>query len=341
MQIEELWKSLETDAAAGKAGASGWLLRLARPTPECPLFVGIELASGRRAILLDLGSGPPPSRSLWPRSKGLEAFALVIDTKPHFGVALKQPRFADVFAALAEDLARRVTQAGTQAAQVRAFVGQLARWQKFLSASPEGLSEQAQRGLWGELYLLREHLIPLLGPAAARSWRGAERAHQDFQLKTGSIEVKTTLAKLPQVVRITSERQLDDRKLPALFLNVIAVDTAENGETLPGLVASLRSSMTNDAASQEFFEDELLQAGYLDAHAPRYAEQAYTIRQMNFFRVGTKFPRLVEADMPPGVGDANYALTVPVCEPFRIQPGEMAAVLVGGTHQKPGSKKHV
>lgn len=338
MQIEDLWKALEADAAAGKTGASGWLIRLAQPLAGCPLFVGLELASRRRAVLLRLPSASVPTRRHWPRCKGLESLTVAVGGSAHFGVALKEPRFADVFTALAEDLVRRVADTGDPVAQTRAFTGQLARWQKFLSASFEGLSEESQRGLWGELHFLREHLLPTFGAAAVNSWKGGERAHQDFQFESSAVEVKTTLAKQPQVVRITSERQLDDSACESLFLNVIALDVRDgSGETLPAMVASLRVKLAADTATREQFEDELLAIGYLDAHTVRYADRGYTVRAVSFFRVGPKFPSLVEADMPAGVGDANYALSVAACEPFRVKSDAVKSALAA--HPRPNFKR--
>lgn len=337
MQIEELWKALEVGSAAGNSGSDGWLLRLALPKAGCPLFIGLELASGRRAVLLRLPSASMPSRRSWPRAKGLEPLVVAVEGGDHFGVALKEPRFADVFAALAADLVRRVTEAGDPAAQARAFLGQLSRWQKFLSASFDGLSEEAQRGLWGELYFLREQLLPAIGAAAVNSWKGGERAHQDFQFEGGAVEVKTTLAKQPQVVRITSERQLDDNDWPALFLTVIALDVREvGGETLPAMVASLRAKLTAEAAAQELFEDALLAAGYLDAHSSRYAGRGYFVRSQKSFSAMRGFPRLVERDLPGGVGDVNYGLAVAACKDFAVAPAEMEEILQGS---RPSAKR--
>ena len=330
MQIEDLWKAIEADAAAGKTSAGGWLLRLVRPAAACPFFVGLELASRRRVMLLRLPTSLVPSRRMWPRSKGLEPLAVTIEASPHFGVALKEERFADVFTALVEDLIRRVIEAGTPAAQARAFLGQLARWQKFLSASMEGLSQEAQRGLWGELHFLREHLISTLGPAAVSGWKGAERAHQDFQFERSAVEVKTTLAKQPQVVRITSERQLDDRAWPALFLEVIVLDSREGGaETLPAMVGSLRAKLHADMSAQEQFEEGLLAAGYLDAHASRYGERGYLVRSEKLFRVKRGFPRVTERELPAGVGDVNYGLAIAACEAFLLDEAGMKKALCG------------
>jgi hypothetical protein len=328
MRIEELWKALESDADAGKSGAGGWLLRLARPKAGCPLFVGVELASRRRAMLLQLSAISMPPRRLWPRCKGLEAFAIQMEENTFFGVALKEPRHGDVFTALSEDLARRMSEVGTPAEQVRSFLGQLARWQKFLSASLEGLSEEIQRGLWGELHVLREHLIPALGTVAVAGWKGPMQAHQDFQLENGAVEVKTTLAKQPQVVRITSERQLDDSNWSALFLYVLALDVRQDGgETLVSMVATLRMKLTGDAAAQEQFEDALLAVGYLDNHAELYADRGYVIRSLKAFRVKQEFPRLLERHLPAGVGDVSYGLAVGACESFCVDFEAVVAAL--------------
>lgn len=339
MKIEALWQALEADAAAGKVGVRGWLLRLARPDADCPLFVALELTSRRRAVLLRLPGVSVPSRRLWPRCKGLEPLALDIEGSAHFGVVLKEPRFGDVFAALSEDLARRVSEAASPAEQARAFLGQLARWQKFLSTSQEGLTEEQQRGLWGELHFLREHLLGALGSAAVTSWKGGEKAHQDFQFPTGAVEVKTTLAKQPQVVRITSERQLDDSSWPALYLQVTALDARDGGgETLPEIVASLRDELSGDVAAHERFEDALLVADYLDAHSGRYAERGYRVRKEKLFRVRRGFPRLVERDLPTGVGDTSYGLSVSACEAFSVSSEVMLATLVKPEKKAKGRK---
>ena len=326
--MNELWSAMDHDAAAGKSDVAGWLLRLARPEVGCPLFAAIEIASHRRAVLLRLPVASVPARRLWPSCKGLDPLALKLGGDEHFGVALKDERFRDVFSSLAEDLVRRVSEVATPAEQSSAFLGQLARWQKFLTTSPEGLSDEAQRGLWGELYFFREHLLPQLGPSAVTGWKGAEHAHQDFQFDGGAVEVKTTVSKQPQVVRISSERQLDSHFWPTLILHVVALDIREGtGETLPGLVASLRSALKVDMTSRETFEDGLLQAGYLDVHAARYAERGYMVRSETSLHVTDAFPALTEGILPPGVCDITYGLAIAACAGFTMSSSELKDTL--------------
>lgn len=331
--IDNLWTAMNLDIAAVRTEPSGWLMRLARPSAGCPLFAAIELATRRHAVFLRLPVDSVPSRRRWPRCKGLEPVALKIEGRDYFGVALKEPRFTDVFSALAEDLARRVSEATTPADQARAFLGQLSRWQKFLTASTEGLTDEEQRGLWGELRFLRDYLLPVIGGQAVASWKGAEQAHQDFQFECGAIEVKTTLAKQPQVVRITSERQLDESAWPMLVLFVSALDIRDGGgESLPALVASLRTRLATDPLELEQLEDGLLLAGYMDVHSGRYADRGYIVRSETALHVRRGFPRLAERDLPTGVGDVNYGLAVAVCAVYALSQTKLKKALVQMTN---------
>lgn len=324
MTIDEQWQALEAEGEA----SDSWRLQLARPIKGHPLFVAVEGA--RRALLLRVPASSIPPRHQWPVCTGLEVLAVQLTGHAHLGVALREPRFGDVFSALAEDLARRVEQEGGEPAQaVAVFIGQLMRWQRFLAASAAGLSAEAQRGLWGELHFLHTRLLPALGGAAVVGWKGPTGAHQDFQFPGAWIEVKTTLAKQPQTVRITSERQLDDTLAPALFLHVLMLETQEGGPaTLPALVAQVRSALGAWPTAREPFEEALLAVGYLDRHAPRYAGVGYAVRQADDFRVGPEFPRIIEADLPVGVGDASYQLSLAACAGFTTPPATLTAALV-------------
>jgi hypothetical protein len=243
-----------------------------------------------------------------------------VDDAPHIGVILAEPRFADVFDALAVDLARRVEEASDAEGAVIALLGQLHRWQRFLTATAQGLEAAAQRGLWGELHFLGECLLPAIGPSEAiAAWTGPQGAHQDFQAASAWVEVKTTLAKQPHAVRITSERQLDDTHAPALFLRVLLLESHEAGpDSLPARVAMLRSALEEAPGARENFEDALLSSGYLDRDAARYISPGYVVRRADTFRVGLGFPRIIESDLPTGVGDASYKLSLAACENFSV-----------------------
>lgn len=326
MTIESQWQALETEARALSDDA--WRLRLARPVGGHPLFVAVS--AGRRVLLLRTPAALMPPRADWPTSTGIDVLSIALDGHTYLGVALREPRFADVFAALAEDLARRIEAAAADGSSpVKLFLGQLRRWQRFLACAREGLEPAAQRGLWGELHFLKNHLLPLLGGAAVAGWKGPEGAHQDFQFVGAWIEVKTTLAKQPQNVRIASERQLDDTRAPALFLHVLSLEAHEGGSsTLPAAVTDLRGALVGWPAAREVFEESLLAAGYLDQHAPRYESTGYAVRGAHSFRVRGNFPRIVEASLAGGVGEVSYSLNLAACAAHLVTDAEITASLV-------------
>ncbi len=327
MTIDAQWTALEAESLG--LADDAWRLRLARPVGGHPLFAAVS--GGRRALLLRVVASAIPPRSFWPACTGLDVLSVALDGHAYLGVMLKEPRFADVFSALAEDLARRIDAAEPgPATAVSVFLGQLRRWQRFLASKAEGLTPAEQRGLWGELHLLQTLLLPALGSSTALAgWKGPEGAHQDFQYASAWIEVKTTLAKQPQSVRITSERQLDDTHGPALFLHVFALEAqADGADTLPARVAAVRAALTTSSAAREVFEDGLLAAGYRDLDAPRYAAAGYAVRRADTFCVAPGFPRVVEGALPAGVGDVSYALDLIACAHYATTTDALVEILV-------------
>jgi hypothetical protein len=61
-----------------------------------------------------------------------------------------------------------------------------------------------------------------------------------------------------------------------------------------------------------------LLSGKDDLHAVRYASPGYAVRRQDTFRVGPGFPRIIEADLPKGVGDASYSMSLAACQSFSV-----------------------
>ena len=173
-----------------------------------------------------------------------------------------------------------------------------------------------------------------LGEAAVMGWRAPKASHQELPFGTGAIEVKTTSAKQPQVVRITSERQLDPTGIAALFLHIVIVDEREVeglssavGQSLPALVEDVRAGLRENPLAKEAFEDALLDAGYLKVHSDNYANRYFAVRDQLTCRVKLGFPSIVEKDLPNGTGNIAYDLSLVACKPFLVNASEMVAAI--------------
>ena len=334
MRINSIWEELDGEISAGATGA--WLSRFALPQPSAhPVLVAIEVSSRRRALLLPLSSAAIPVRREWPTCRGLEIFTVAIAGVPHLGVRLTDSTNADVFTALAEDIAPRIAAATSEKAAALALLNRLRRWQKFLAARSVDCSIERQRGLYGELHVLRRWIVPALGTTTSIAcWRAPQASHQDFQLSGGAIEVKTTTAKQPQTIRITSERQLDDTGIRALYLVVVVLDEREvegapieSGDTLPGIVADLRRQLGVERRTREAFDDRLLDLGYLDADTHHFKSRRFALRSEHIFHVRQNFPRILESALPAGIGDVSYALSLAACASFAVPASSMISTI--------------
>ena len=81
------------------------------------------------------------------------------------------------------------------------------------------------------------------------------------------------------------------------------------GWSLPDLVDDVRTGFGTQPI-REAFEGLLLEGGYVDAHADRYKEPHYKMRVAQMFHVRDGFPRLIEGDIPAGVGDLRYTVVL-------------------------------
>lgn len=319
----EIWQSLEK--AADESG-SKQLTKVVRDMggKAAHGFLGLALPERQRQLLLQLPPGAEFHPGSFPRWHGLQIDVFdgdVGDVKAGrfctFGERGRGP--TGVYAALVEDLWSNVsglTEWDTVLAELRHRLG---RWGDFFSeAGPLGLSLPAQRGLFGELWLIGTHLAPNIGVAeAVQVWVGQRNAHQDFQLAVAAIEVKTSIAKQLVDIRIANERQLDDRGLPALFLAVLLLTELENtGESLPQRVLKIRD-LAREAGCLHELEEKLLGAGYLDEQSDLY-RRGYVLRSFHVYRVTAGFPRLLEEDLPEGIGDVTYSLSLAVAKPFEL-----------------------
>ena len=335
MTIEQLWREMEAEGGTNAV----WLIRFARPQTGHPLVVALEQTTRLRALLVPVCKTSTPPRREWPECQGLELISIALDSQSFFGVRLRDVACSDVFTALAEDVAPLVAAASDAREAAAELLGRLRQWQQFLTMARETMSLEAQRGLWGELHVMREHLLPFLGTeTAVFGWKASAAAHQDFQFPGGAVEVKTTTAKQPQSVRITSERQLDDTGVGALFLHVVVLDEREvpvggcvPGENLTALIAQIRSKLSTDLCALTAFNDRLLERGWLDGCAMRYDGRRWTVRQEFTYRIRPNFPRLVESELPLGVGDVNFALSLAACEQFVAPISEMLTAISSTT----------
>src|SRR5580658_3770395 len=323
MTFDEIWTSIEKDSLP--SAAVGIIRRRILPDACCDLFLGIEKPSNRRIFLLRVATANAPEAKLFPQARGFEVRLLALPDDPvgHSSVLLLQTNetFRDIFTILTSDVAGHIAPTVDHKTAVEQLLARLKRWQQFLERSgPEGLGDEAQRGLFGELWFISHFLVPVLGVQAITAWTGPTLTAQDFQLPGLAVEVKTTTAKEHQKLPITGEKQLESSGQLRVFLFHLSLNAQrDTGITLVELVAQIRVLFASSPLSLAFFEDALISAGYLDTHANRYLRPGYLKREHHLFEVKDDFPRIVGGDLRAGVGDVSYSVSVAACLSYLVE----------------------
>lgn len=271
------------------------------------------------ALVLQLKDLPDPQPEL-PKLRNLEIRFQTLPGGPILYVRLKDSAQLELFEALCRDVIAAGERANTEQDALERAIRRTFRWHHLLrGGKADVLSEEEQKGLIGELEILK-WLIRGRGPKAALSaWTGPSGAPKDFELKSDCIEVKARRGAAEPYVTISNEHQLADVAERRLWLAVLNVDKVQkpHGHTLTDLVEAITQMVeTSEPSAVADWDLQLTNAGYdpLDDYSP----WRWIISEPKFHAVTADFPRLV-APVPLGVSDVTYVLSLDACEPFVVE----------------------
>lgn len=157
------------------------------------------------------------------------------------------------------------------------------------------LSPDREVGLFGELTVVDCLLSTLDGTRAVAAWRGPNGDEHDFDLGSGDLEVKSTLAE-KRVHWIGSLGQLEPSPGRPLWLLSIQLTTGlADALSLADLVAKLRSRLAG--ADLEAFEEKLHRAGWRDRYRATMRRCFRMRSRPLLLPVDTAFPALTRDRM--------------------------------------------
>jgi hypothetical protein len=309
---EQLEQAFRTTEAAGGTGPGAMRRRLL-PDSGLDVFTEVRFPSRDWALLVN------SDEQLGDRDLVLTA-GLTCRTRSGSVEIIAEPQTERLlFCTLLTDLISQLDQSGN--APATALVCRLTAWQRMLSRGlPTGLSPEARIGLYGELLVLREIVLPSIGPDAVRAWVGPSAAPQDFVYLSAAVEVKTVSRRDPERCRISSEKQLDTTGHAVLFLVHQVLSPSSEGSTLEELIDELRGDVRLHADLM-WFENSLLEVGWLDAHRSQYANDRYALTRRRCYSVIEGFPRLIPAVLPTGVSEVSYLVNLATCTSFWVGEG--------------------
>lgn len=331
----EIWDEL---AAAGDwvESEDGWHLRRIFPNADSDVFVALRHPGSVPALLVEVDAAAVRNAGEYPSAQGFELYPESVTPGPRgrtrLCLVLADDRYRDVFEVLVNDVSERIARAPGQEEAVKTFIARLHVWQNFMRRhGVQGLTIEAQIGLFGELTFLADHLLDRL-PAhdSVEAWTGPAGGNQDFDIRGRCVEVKTTTVIPPVSVTIASMTQLDETLVDLLLLcHTSLVLDGRNGENLPQLVDRLRTNLNvQDVSALDEFNAKLIEAGYLDSHRELYSDTRYSLRKITFFRVNAGFPRITADDLRVGIAECSYSILLTACAPHELEAAVAVAALL-------------
>lgn len=254
-----------------------------------------------------------------PEASDKDEFMLILQ--------LKEKNDWQIFLSLCNDIISATSEFEKPSLATKVILRRLMRWQDFLKLPRSGLlSEEAIKGLIGELYFLSSHLRAAFGIGQAiQYWQGPDGLPQDFNVDNCAIEIKTQLGSTTPKVRISSADQLCTQ-LPQMYLHVITLGKTdhENAEAinLPNLIAKIRKIIEEDSPSSfERFSNLLFQTGYIDSDD--YLLFSYVLSSEKTYCIENGFPRICPDSLAHGIVKVSYDINLLECEPFTGKPDWM------------------
>lgn len=290
---------------------------------------------GRCMLILRHGPDATP-RDRLPRLKGVDVFLhpLTAKERPSLVLRLLDGSLREIFFRLCLDIIDTTSAAETEVGAVAVALSRTWRWHHLLRGGGSGLlSREEQKGLVGELLVLERYLLPALGSSGiVGAWSGPLGGAKDFIAGRIALESKARATADPPEIHVSSEFQLDDDDLDAVFVHVSVVDPADpdaEGFTVSDVACRVRAAVAQAGERVAARFDALLAAAGFwsddDYSADRWVSGGQSV-----YRVTADFPRLTPATIPAGVSSVKYTVALSDCAPFLAPPQDLELALKGG-----------
>lgn len=309
-------------AAAETPTRTGYVLRRVLPDSILDLFIGWERPTGLPVLLLQVPSLIPLHGldDISTRAVHVHSGRLPDDVggRKSVVVTLTELSLLDEFCLVLDQLVRGLQVICTADDAVRLLAARLRAWLLLFSPDTGRMSDERQRGLFGELTVLETLANRKPGwIEVLRAWTGPDRRDRDFNFTRLLIEVKTNIAGGRDRIQVTNEHQLDGHNgVPPLLLWVLTLAQDEKGVTLPARVKGIRTILEADPTCLVLFEEKIEAAGYSDLQFEPDHSEPYRVVTQRIYHVLGDFPHLRPSDLRPGVLNVSYSVDLKDCVRF-------------------------
>src|SRR5688572_8495008 len=157
-KIDTIWTELENDDSF----RSGILFKRYSASVLPDVYVALRAPEKLRCIAAHIVKENVPDIQNWNKLKDIKVEILNDDRNPaksYLLIMILNQQHKDIFSVLCEDLINQIAFILDEKLLIKDLLNRLAKWQTlFERLGQQGLTTEAQRGLFGELYFLRKFL---------------------------------------------------------------------------------------------------------------------------------------------------------------------------------------
>ncbi|MES2592196.1 MAG: PD-(D/E)XK motif protein [Bacteroidota bacterium] len=320
-----IWESVNNESRSNPLQP-----QIARRIPSnslFPVFLATDFRKGIRLLYIKLYINHDVITDNLPRFRGLDISITntslgEFNNSEFLKFTQSIPNTDNIFELIISDLCDKIIGLQNGINLNHTLTKALNEWKIFFEKQEnEILSIGNQKGLVGELHFLKDYMFQKYSFAESLFyWTGSDRTNHDFQIGNNAIEVKTTSSKQHKKFTISSERQLDSAGLEHLYLSLFTLNLHSNmpDRTLPTLIRAIHSLIQDDPIASFQFQIKLAKYGYNEVLADKYTI-GFSVFETKFFEVVDGFPKLLQGNLPNGIGDLKYSVVVAACTPFEIE----------------------
>jgi hypothetical protein len=241
-------------------------------------------------------------------------------------IILEDTYFEDLFEDLTLSIYQQIKDIDSPDSYSSEFNRYFLKWSAFFEGKrQDGLTESQLKGLFGELYFVRELLVDSLPNIneILSSWRGPYDEGHDYVTEIEDIEIKT-IDQSRNNVNISSEFQLDSEEGKTLRLLVYSVETnSQRGENLSDIISSIKAIILSNNGDLAILLNALAQKGLIgDSLAEYDSSRFYVLSRVIYNCFDKDFPKLTRSTLSSSINQVRYSLRLNLIEEFKTSEKE-------------------
>lgn len=231
---------------------------------------------------------------------------------------LMQPAAKNVFYTFCGDMVSAISGIAYISEGLKTIKNRFNTWINLFKKDSGQTSVEVLKGLFGELYFLKNYMIPKYGiKEAVLSWSGPDDTSKDFSVDLDWYEVKTVAAGAV-TVKISSIQQLSSNvpgKLEIVKVENMSSEYNDGECCILQLFENILGKISDEEV-REYFISRVTSFGL--AVTDEAVQNRYKVVSVTGYRVADGFPRVTEKEVPYGeIGKLTYELIINMLNSFK------------------------